>query len=159
VNTAAAVALGVVAVAVLAGGSRVVSSNQAPDRLPEPRPPAPPSFPHPTTPSVPTEAPKPRAAPKYFGFKALRSYDVVVDVLPVQGVDLREMATKMLPVMGLVSPDFHSSKPAIRDGVAVSRVNMTVNSLLNRRVPMERQQSLAGVGSVWLVSAKEVRKF
>jgi hypothetical protein len=113
--------------------------------------------PVPTVPSVPTEPPKPRATPKTVKVQALHRYEVVADVLPVDGVSLRTAASKLLDALRLEDADLKGAEPLEREGVGkVTRVTFQVNSLINNEFPLDRQISTAGVGSVWIVSLKDV---
>lgn len=139
--------------AVLFGGrSRSALANPwqpAPSTLP----------PVPTVPSVPTEPPKPRATPKVFAVQALHRYEVVADVLPVDGVSLTTAATKLLDSLRLDDAALKKIEPLERAGVGkVTRVTFQVNSLINNEFPLDRQISTAGVGSVWIVSIKDVTR-
>lgn len=126
--------------------------------LPPWGPPAPSKLPNvPTVPTVPTEQPEPRATPKTAKVQALHRYEVVADVLPVKGVSLTTAATKILDSLRLDDPSLKGYKTVEREGVGeVTRVTFTVNSLINNEFPLERQLSTAGVGSVWVVSIKDV---
>lgn len=111
----------------------------------------------PTAPTVPTEPPKPRATPKTAKVQALHRYEVVADVLPVKGVGLQSAASKILDSLRLEDPDVKGYKTVEREGVGkVTRVTFRVNSLINNEFPLDTQQSTAGVGSVWVVSIKDV---
>lgn len=139
--------------AVLFGGrSRSALANPwqpAPSTLP----------PVPTVPSVPTEPPKPRATPKVVKVQALHRYEVVADVLPVDGVGLRAAAKQLLDSLRLDDPSVDGAAPVEREGVGkVTRVTLQVNSLINNEFPLDRQISTAGVGSVWIVSIKDVTR-
>jgi hypothetical protein len=153
-----------------------------PEPGPEPQPPAPPiaippftplpplempewpEFWHvpeyfPSAPSVPTEPPRERARPKTVTFKALHRYEVTVDVLPVKGVSLRSLAEFVIPYLRMTDPDFAGTATVERNGHQVTRVRMTVNSLFTHEEPIERERSFAGVGSIWIVSAKDLGEY
>lgn len=138
----------VAAAALTARKSSAATTSQLPT-------PAPSNLPH--VPSVPTEQPKPRATPKEFAFTALHRYDIEADVLPVDGVGLRAVATKALAHLYFDDASLKTYRSVQRPGVGeVTRVRFVANSLINNRVAFDRQIAIAGVGSVWLVSAKEV---
>jgi hypothetical protein len=133
--------------------------------MPEP-PAAPPAWPTlpgiepvPSTPSVPTEPPRPRAKPPTFKFRALHRYEVVVDVLPVDGVSLQELAEKVIPYMRMTDPDVESRQPVQRNGKPATRLKLTVNTLFQHEEPLDRERSFAGVGSIWIVSARDLGAF
>jgi hypothetical protein len=120
-------------------------------------PPAPSNLPPPSVPSVPTEPPKPRAVPKTVKMLALHRYEIVADVLPVHGVSLITAARKILDSMRMDKPDLEGRDTVTREGVGeVTRVRFTANTLINNEIELDRQRSFAGVGSVWVVSCKEV---
>jgi hypothetical protein len=121
-------------------------------------PPAPSSLPPvPSVPSVPTEQPKPRATPKQFAFTALHRYEIEADVLPVDGVGLATVASKALAHLRFEDGALKTYKTVQRAGVGeVTRVKFEANSIIHNRIDLDRQYSIAGVGSVWLVAAKEV---
>lgn len=124
-----------------------------------PPPPAPSRLPFPTTPTAPTEPPKPRATPETFKVQALHRYEVVADVLPVKGVGLTTAATKILDSLRLDDPSLKNYRTVDRAGVGeVTRVTFQVNSLINNEFPIDRQLSTAGVGSVWVVSIKDITR-
>jgi hypothetical protein len=111
----------------------------------------------PTVPSVPTEPPQPRATPKTVRVLALHRYEVVADLLPVDGVGLQSAAAKILDALRLDDSDLQSHKTVERAGVGkVTRVTFRVSSLINNEFPLDRQISTAGVGSVWVVSIKDI---
>ncbi len=139
----------------------------APSKLPPapppattPQPPQPQPSNVPTTPSVPTEQPRPRATPKTVKIQALHRYEVVADVLPVDGVSLRSAAMKILDSLRLDDPSLERSPTTVdRPGVGeVTRVTFRVNSLIDNEFSLDRQLSTAGVGSVWVVSIKDVTR-
>lgn len=119
-------------------------------------PPMPPGV-VPTAPSVPTEPPKPRATPKTIKLTALHRYKVEADVLPVDGVGLKSAAEKILTALYLDDADLDNYRTVERAGVGeVTRVRFDVNSLINQEIALERQRSIAGVGSVWVISVKDI---
>lgn len=139
----------------------VLFSKRAPASSTTPAPWQPPASsalpPPPTVPSVPTEQPKPRATPKTYKVQGLHRYEIVADLLPVDGVSIREAATKVLDSFRLDGAELKAVEPLERAGVGkVTRVTFTANSLINNEVPLDRQLSVAGVGSVWVVSIKDL---
>jgi hypothetical protein len=147
----ASILVGTAAIAVITGRRSSAAAPTSPV-LPTPAPSNIPSVP-----SVPTEPPKPRATPKEFAFTALHRYELTVDVLPVDGVGLRTVATQALSQLSFDDGELKTYRTVDRAGVGeVTRVTFSANSLTHRRVPLDRQISIGGVGSVWLVAAKEV---
>lgn len=149
----ASILVGSAALAVITGRGRS-SAAPAPTSPVVPTP-APSNLP--SVPSVPTEQPKPRATPKEFAFTALHRYELEVDVLPVDGVGLQAVAKQALSQMRFDDGELKTYKTVQRAGVgSVTRVKFQANSITNSRIPIDRQLSIGGVGSVWLVAAKEV---
>lgn len=146
----ASILLGTAALTILTGRR----ASAAPPTSPVVPPPAPSNYP--TVPSVPTEQPRPRAPAQEFKFVALHRYEIEADVLPVDGVGLSEVAQKALAHLRFDDGALKGYKTVQRDGVDVTRVKFEANSIINNRIAFSRQYSIAGVGSVWLVSAKEV---
>jgi hypothetical protein len=114
----------------------------------------------PSAPSVPTEPPKPRAAAKTVTLKALHRYELLVDVLPVGTLGIADMAG-LFPLVGLAGADVVDYYPARaqRNGHDVTRVKLEANVLVARSWQLERETAFAGLGSIWLVSAREIGKF
>ena len=155
----ASILLGTAIATIITGRSS--PSSAAPKPSPKPSPsPSPSNLPWvpsaPTVPSVPTEQPRPRAPSQEFKFVALHRYEIVADVLPVDGVGLREVATRALVHLRFDDGALKTYKTVERAGVEVTRVTFHANSIINNLIAIGRQYSIAGVGSVWLVSAKEV---
>lgn len=108
--------------------------------------------------TIPTERPKPRAAPREVKFIALSRYEIEADVLPVDGVGLRDVASKALAHLRFDDPTLKGYRTVDRPGVGkVTRVKFRANSLINNSIALDREYGIAGVGSVWLVAAKELR--
>lgn len=106
---------------------------------------------YPTITQVPTESPQPRATPKAAKFRALKRYEVTLDALPVTGVTLQFLVDSVLPYLRLVNPDFSSTEVVRRNTFAATRVRFTASCLFNHDEALDRERSIAGVGSVWLV--------
>lgn len=118
--------------------------------------PSPPSPPGPAP--MPSE-PKPRATPKTVTLQALHKYEIVADVLPIEGVSKTDFAEKAIAFFGLSSPKFRDAKDAQHDGWDVTRVTLQANNLSNRTVELDRFYKIAGAGTIWLVSARDVGVF
>ena len=103
--------------------------------------------------------PLPRAAPKTVRLEALNRYELVVDVLPVEGVSRSEFAEKALEFFGLTKPTLRGAKDANRDGWEVTRVTLQANAVSPRVLELDRFYSIAGAGYIWVVSARRLDKF
>lgn len=139
------------------GGARPSAPRRPYPGNPRPSPSVPAPENPPTSPSSPTEQPRPRAPSAEFHFTALNRYQIVADVLPVAGVGLVTVATKALAHLKFDGASLKSYKSVQREDVGeVTRVTFVANSIIDNTVSFDRQYSIGGVGSVWLVSAEEV---
>lgn len=162
----ASLLVGSAALAIITGrrGSAAPPLQPTTPRAPAPSqlPPVDPNVP--TAPSVPTEQPRPRSPAAEFKFTSLHRYELTVDVLPVDGVGLPTVAKQALATMRFDDPALKRYKTVKREVVSgavtkvveVTQVVFQANAITNQTLPLDRQVSIAGVGSVWLVSAKEV---
>ncbi|MET0410233.1 MAG: hypothetical protein ABW217_03005 [Polyangiaceae bacterium] len=158
------VGLGLVVVVALGSRGSSAAAPPAPaPRAPDPPlpPPTKPSAPQPPRPdgSIPIDPPRPRSPAAEVVFKPLHQYDLVVDLLPVKGVGVQKLAAKALDHFGLTDASLKSHDDAQRDGVEVTRVRFTANSLTQRSVLLNRYYAIEGAGAVWLVSAADTGKF
>lgn len=108
----------------------------------------------PMEPTIPTEPPRPRATPKTVTLTALHRYRLVVDVLAVNS--LKDVATRLLPKLGFAGVDLEDTADVKRNGIDVTRATLLANVLTTQVYELERENGFAGIGSLWLVSAKEV---
>jgi len=111
---------------------------------------------YPTVASVPTERPQPRAKPQAFKFRELKRYEVTVDALPVTGVTLQQLADQIIPYLRMASPDYDTTAVIERAGHPATRVRFTASCLFAHSEALDRERSFAGVGSMWLVSARDL---
>jgi len=138
-----------------AGQTEPVPPGPAPVPEPPMGPPPPPAVP--LFFNIPTETPKPRAPARTVALQSLHRYRFVVDVLPVVG--LRDVATRLLPRLGLGGVDLESTSEAKRNGNDVTRAVFQANMLTPQTIELEREQAFAGIGSIWIVSAEDVTRF
>jgi hypothetical protein len=157
-NIGFAIGVGAAALVLLAGGRRASATPTTPPRSGLPPMPPPGAPPDPGY-SYPDVRPRPRATPKAFKFESLHRYEIVADVLPIQGVSTSDFAEKALEYFGMAKPTFSSAKDATRDGWDVKRVKFSANVVTGRSVSLESFYSIAGAGTIWLVSAKDITKF
>lgn len=153
----ASMLVGSAALAIITGKRGAAAGNPIVPRAPTPSvlPRNPPGTP--TVPRVPTEQPRPRAPAREYEFTALHRYDITADVLPVDGVGLTTVAKRALAHLHFDDASLKGYKTIERPGVGkVTRVRFHANALINNPVAFDREIGLAGVGSIWLVSAKEV---
>lgn len=116
-------------------------------------PPAPsPSSPAPLT-------PLPRATPKTVRLEGLNRYELVADVLPVEGVSRSDFAEKALDFFGLTKPVFKGARDANHDGWEVTRVTVQANAVASRVLELDRFYQIAGAGTAWVVSVRRLDKF
>lgn len=111
-----------------------------------------------TEPTIPTEPPRPRATPNTITLEALHRYRLVVDVRAVHS--LRDVAVRLLPKLGFAGVDLEGTVDVKRDvsgkQIDVTRATLQANILTTQVYELERENGFAGIGSLWLVSAKEV---
>lgn len=121
-------------------------------------PPMGPPFPPGGVPAPPWALPAPvPTPPSMVAIKAGRRYEAVVDVQAADGVGLRSAATKIIDALKLDDPSLKGYKNVERPGVGeVTRVTLRVTSLIDNSFPLETRLQTPGVGSVWLVSVKDV---
>jgi hypothetical protein len=99
----------------------------------------------------------PRATPKTVKTTALHRYRFVVDVLPVKS--LEDVAGRLLPRLGLAGLDVESTRDAMRGTREVTRATLQANMLTPQTFELDREQSYAGIGSIWIVSVTDVTRF
>lgn len=153
--------LGLGLLVMVAIGSRSGSATPPP-RAPGPLRPQQPSKPSAPQPpewppegSIPIDPPRPRSPAAEVTFKALHRYELVVDLLPVEGVGLQKLAKRALEHFGFSDPSLKDHDDAIRDGVEVTRVRFVANALTQRSISLNRYYAIEGAGAVWLVSATD----
>jgi hypothetical protein len=130
----------------------------APSNLPPPFPsPLPPlGVPAPPWALPPLPPPPP---PKMIAVKAGHRYEVVADVQSAEGVSTSSAAKQILDALHLADPERKGYENVDRPGVGeVTRVKLRVTTLVDHSFPLDTLIRIAGVGSIWVVSIKDVKK-